>query len=80
MINIFFDEKTRKIIRKETGKATSEMLASMKNNDLTRDEMNEWYGYIRAMRDVVYMFNCQENGQYQASNDLEEAYKLLTNK
>ena len=74
---LYFGEDICKNIRNETGKATTEMLRSLKNDDLSMKEKDEWYGYIRAMRDIVYMLNCQKNGECQAQNDLQKAYELL---
>lgn len=53
--------------------ASNQMVDSLKNDDLARDEFWEWYGYIRAIRDMAYelRLDCIEKTQKNLTEALE---------
>lgn len=57
--------------------ASEEMLRSLKEDKLEKQEKDEWYGYIRGVRDCAYSAGIL--GKTTIQEDLEEALKLTTN-
>jgi len=55
--------------------SSNQMLDSLKEDNLEKDEMWEWYGYIRAIRDVAFelRLECVQETQ----NNLTEAYSII---
>ena len=76
--NADWNKVTKSEIRTKAEEATSEMLRSLKEDDLDQSNKDEWYGYIRGVRDMVYSLNCQEKGKSKTQSDLEEALQALT--
>ena len=46
--------KTFEEIKVELKSASDEMYKSLMNDDLADVEKQEWYGYLRALRDIAY--------------------------
>lgn len=77
IMNELVDKQT---IRDKAENATGEMLRSLKEGKLEKDEALEWYGYIRGVRDMVYDLNCQKNGESKTHDDLQEANNIIKEK
>ena len=67
-------ELEKKYIKKLQS-ASSQMLKSLKNDNLTREEKYEWYGYIRSLRDCAYDAGILSKTKIQ--ENLEEALKII---
>ena len=67
----------RELIITEAEKATGEMLRSLREDKLSKDEASEWYGYIRGVRDLIYTLNLQKNGESKTHDDLQKALVYL---
>lgn len=65
----------QKILIKKFQSASDEMMWSLKFADLDKLEKNEWYGYIRAVRDCAYDAGILQETTIQ--QNLEDATKLL---
>lgn len=65
------NEKIKSVVEE----ASSCMLDSMKNDDLDIGELYEWYGYIRAVRDIAHSLRVPlESVVYDNS---EESLRIL---
>lgn len=67
----------KNLIITEAEKATGEMLRSLREDNLERDEAYEFYGYIRGVRDLIYTLNLQKNGESKTNDDLQMALVYL---
>lgn len=56
-------------------RSSNQMLESLKKDNLEKDEMWEWYGYIRAIRDVAFELRLECIQETQ--NNLTEAYSII---
>ena len=61
--------KTYTEITDELKSASAEMLRSLENDELTESEKAEWYGYLRALRDVAYFMGVSEQTDTQLNLD-----------
>lgn len=65
--------KTVQEITEELKSASSEMLRSLEKDELVDTERAEWYGYLRALRDIAYFMGVSE--QTKTQQKLEKAIK-----
>ena len=47
-------------ITEELKSASTEMLKSLESDELVDSEKAEWYGYLRALRDISYFMGVSE--------------------
>lgn len=67
--------KTYDEIVDELKSASEQMLESMLNDELTDGEKMEWYGYLRALRDIAYFMGVSEKTHTQIN--LSKALPLV---
>ena len=60
-------------ITEEIKSASNEMLRSLEKDELTDSERVEWYGYLRALRDIAYFMGV--SNQTDAQLNLKKALK-----
>ena len=65
-------------IRQKFQDASDHMLNSLKNDDLEQSEREEWYGYIRGVRDCAN--DCGLLNETTIQENLEEALELMKKK
>lgn len=70
-------EDFKELVREKAEEATRQMLKSLREDNLSRDEANEWYGYIRGVRDLIYALNLQKHGESKTHDDLQTALIYL---
>lgn len=56
-------------------RSSNQMLYSFKEDNLEKEEMWEWYGYIRAIRDVAFELRLECIKETQ--NNLMEAHSII---
>lgn len=59
-------------------RSSNQMLDSLREDSLEKDEMWEWYGYIRAIRDVAFELRLECIQETQ--NNLMEAHSIIKSK
>lgn len=64
--------KTPDEITEELKAASAEMIRSLENDELVDTEKVEWYGYLRAIRDIALFMGVSEQTKAQ-----ENLYKAL---
>lgn len=62
-------------ITEEIKSASDEMLSSLQNDVLADSEKAEWYGYIRALRDIAYFMGVSK--QTKAQENLAKAIEIV---
>ena len=62
-------------ITEEIKSASNEMLRSLEKDELTDSERVEWYGYLRALRDIAYFMGV--SNQTDAQLNLTKALKYI---
>lgn len=70
-------EDFKELVREKAEEATGQILKSLREDNLTRDEASEWYGYIRGIRDLIYTLNLQKHGESKTNDDLQIALVYL---
>ena len=60
-------------ITEEIKSASAEMLRSLNKDELVPSEKAEWYGYLRALRDIAYFMGVSEQTKTQVN--LQKALK-----
>lgn len=68
--------KEEEIVIKKFEDSATEMLRSLKEEKLEQSEKNEWFGYIRGVRDCA--FDCGILHKTTIQEKLEEALKIIT--
>ena len=63
-------------LNQELLNGSKQMYQSILNDDLTKDEIAEWWGYIRAFRDVAFFIDVK--GKNIIQRILEDALDLKT--
>ena len=70
-------EDFKELVIEKAEEATGQMLKSLREDNLSRDEAHEWYGYIRGVRDLIYTLNLQKHGESKTNDDLQIALIYL---
>ena len=68
-------EKTFNEIANELKIASAEMIRSLENDELVDTEKVEWYGYLRAIRDIAHFMGVSE--QTKAQDNLYKALQYV---
>ena len=69
IINTNIKYMDEKIIIKKLQESSDDMLRSLKEDGLTQTEKDEWYGYIRGIRDCAFIIGVLSQTTIQKNLD-----------